>query len=93
MIQSFKNSIDEAVFRGESPKGFPSNLLDATRIRFARLDAARTLDELRTPPGNRLEALKGDRAGQHSIRVNGQFRICFVWTDNGPENVEFTDYH
>lgn len=55
--------------------------------------AAIVLDDLRVPPANRLEALKGDRAGQHSIRVNDQFRICFVWTSNGATNVEFTDYH
>jgi proteic killer suppression protein len=57
------------------------------------LDSAATLDFLRSPPGNRLEALRGDRAGQHSIRVNDQFRICFVWTERGPMNVEIVDYH
>jgi len=57
------------------------------------LDAAEGLEDLRTPPGNRLEALKGDRAGQHSIRINPQWRICFVWTDAGPEDVEIVDYH
>jgi proteic killer suppression protein len=59
----------------------------------AQLDAAKTLDFLRSPPGNRLEALKGDRVGQYSIRVNDQFRVCFVWTDTGPANVEIVDYH
>jgi proteic killer suppression protein len=57
------------------------------------LDAALSLDDLRSPPANRLEALRGDRAGQHSIRVNDQFRICFVWTSKGPDGVEFVDYH
>ena len=57
------------------------------------LDAAVTLMDLRVPPGNRLEQLRGDRAGQHSIRVNDQWRICFVWTRNGPDLVEITDYH
>jgi proteic killer suppression protein len=57
------------------------------------LDAAEVLEDLRIPPGNRLEALKGDRAGQHSIRVNNQWRICFVWTKHGPEKVELVDYH
>jgi proteic killer suppression protein len=57
------------------------------------LNRAAGLDDLRVPPGNRLEALKGDRAGQHSIRVNDQFRICFVWTAQGPEDVEIVDYH
>jgi len=56
-------------------------------------DAAATLNDLRSPPGNRLEALTGDRAGQHSIRVNAQFRACFRWTANGPEDVEIVDYH
>jgi proteic killer suppression protein len=60
---------------------------------FSNLNAAISLQDLRSPPGNRLEALKGDRAGQHSIRVNDQFRICFVWTKDGPKDVEFTDYH
>ncbi len=57
------------------------------------LDAAQTLQFLRSPPGNRLEALRGDRRGQHSIRVNAQWRLCFIWTDNGPRDVEFVDYH
>ena len=57
------------------------------------LDAAGTLRDLRVPPGNRLEILRGDRAGQHSIRINDQWRICFIWTPAGPENVEITDYH
>lgn len=61
--------------------------------KLAMLNRAATLDDLRVPPGNRLEQLKGDRAGQHSIRVNQQWRICFRWTDVGPEAVEFTDYH
>ena len=57
------------------------------------LDAAETLDDLRVPPGNRLEALRGDRVGQHSIRINQQWRICFTWTDSGPADVEILDYH
>ena len=57
------------------------------------LDAAEVLGDLASPPGNRLEALKGDRKGQHSIRINDQFRICLIWTDDGPENVEIVDYH
>lgn len=61
--------------------------------KLAQLDAAHTLAFLRSPPGNRLEALKGDRAGQHSIRVNDQFRLCFRWTEAGPEDVEIVDYH
>jgi proteic killer suppression protein len=58
-----------------------------------QLNQAEVLDDLRSPPGNRLETLKGDRAGQHSIRMNDQYRICFLWTENGPEQVELTDYH
>jgi len=61
--------------------------------KLAQLDAAEMLDFLRAPPGNRLEQLKGDRAGQHSIRINDQFRLCFVWTNDGPDRVEIVDYH
>jgi toxin HigB-1 len=57
------------------------------------LDAATQFEDLRVPPGNRLEALSGDRSGQHSIRINGQYRVCFVWTDDGPDDVEIVDYH
>ena len=64
----------------------------ATR-KLVQLDAAETLEFLRAPPGNRLELLKGDRAGQHSIRINDQYRLCFRWTDSGPETVEIVDYH
>lgn len=83
----------EAVFQGRAPKGFPADLARVARLKLARLDAARVLDDLRTPPGNRLEALKGDRRGQHSIRINDQFRICFVWSAEGPADVEIVDYH
>lgn len=93
MIHSFKDSVTRAVFAGESPKGFPANLLAATRRKLAMLHGAATLADLRIPPGNRLHALTGDREGQHSISVNDQFRICFKWGQNGPEEVEFTDYH
>jgi proteic killer suppression protein len=61
--------------------------------KLVMLDAAEAIDDLKVPPGNRLEALKGDRAGQHSIRINQQWRICFVWTQSGPEDVEIVDYH
>ena len=63
------------------------------RARRDVLDAAETIDDVRSPPGNRLESLRGDRRGQHSIRINDQWRICFVWTDAGPEEVEIVDYH
>ena len=93
MIRSFKDRVTEAVFRGESPRGFPSDLVKIARRKLGYLDAAVDLRDLRQPPGNRLEALKGDRQSQHSIRINDQFRICFLWTPQGPTNVEVTDYH
>ena len=93
MIKSFKDSLTEDAFNGIVRKGFPADLIKVTRRKLRYLHAAHVLADLRTPPGNRLEALKGDRAGQHSIRVNDQFRICFVWTDEGPRDVEWTDYH
>jgi proteic killer suppression protein len=66
---------------------------EAARRKLGYLDAAVDLNDLRSPPGNRLEALRGDRDGQHSIRVNDQFRVCFIWTDEGPKDVEIIDYH
>ena len=93
MIRGFKDRVTEAVFRGESAKGFPSDLVKVARRKLGYLDAAVDLRDLRSPPGNRLEALKGARKGQHSIRINGQFRICFRWTPQGPAEVEVTDYH
>jgi len=70
-----------------------SGIANIAARKLAQLDAAQTLEFLRSPPGDRLEALKGGREGQHSIRVNDQFRVCFLWTDLGPENVEIVDYH
>lgn len=93
MILKFKDRLTEAAFNGTAVKGFPAVLLGVTRRKLRYLQAAHVLDDLRAPPGNRLEALTGDRKGQHSIRVNDQFRICFVWTPNGPTEVEFVDYH
>jgi len=83
----------EAVFKGQTPKGFPADLLGPARRRLARLDAAAALQDLRSPPGNRLHALSKDRKGQWSIWINDQFRICFVWGANGPQEVEIVDYH
>ena len=93
MIKGFKDRTTEAVFKGESPKGFPSDLVKVARRKLGYLDAAVDLRDLRLPPGNRLEALSADRKRQHSIRINDQFRICFKWTPEGPVDVEITDYH
>jgi proteic killer suppression protein len=93
MIKSFKDRTTKAVYEGESPKGFPADLVKAARRKLGYLDAAIDLNDLRSPPGNRLEALRGDRDGQHSVRVNDQFRVCFVWSEEGPRDVEITDYH
>ena len=93
MIKNFKDRVTEAVYQGESPKGFPAGLVKAARRKLGYLDAAIDLNDLRSPPGNRLEALSRDRDGQHSIRVNDQFRVCFTWADEGPKDVEIIDYH
>lgn len=93
MIQSWKGGLAEAIFRGERPRGFPSDVLSAARRRLARVDAAVTLQDLRSPPGNKLHALAGDRKGQWAIWINDQYRICFKWGAKGPEEVEITDYH
>ena len=93
MIKSFKNDLTKAVFDGQAKKGFPADLVSVTRRKLRYLNAATTLSDLMAPPANRLEALKGDRKGQHSIRINDQFRVCFVWTKDGPTNVEIVDYH
>ena len=93
MIKSFKDAATQAVFNGESPKGFPSDLLKASRRKLRYLNAAANLSDLRAPPGNRLEALKADRAGQHSIRINDQFRIVFRWSEGNASEVSIVDYH
>lgn len=93
VIRSFRNRTAAAVFDGESPKGFPADLVRVARRKLRYLNAAGDLADLRSPPGNRLEALVGDRKGQHSIRINDQFRVCFVWTAEGPAEVEIVDYH
>jgi proteic killer suppression protein len=93
VIRSFRNKTSEAIFNGESPKGFPTDLVKVARRKLRYLNAACDLGDLRSPPGNRLEALVGDRKGQHSIRINDQFRVCFVWTAEGPTDVEIVDYH
>ncbi len=92
MIQSFKCKDTLALYEGKSPRRFKAFLPVAER-KLSQLDAAQTLDFMRAPPGNHLEALMGDRKGQHSVRINVQWRICFVWTDTGPIDVEIVDYH
>ena len=91
-IQSFKCVETETLHRGQRVQRFV-NIEAGARRKLTQLNAAATLDFLRAPPGNRLEALKGDRKGQHSIRINDQFRVCFVWTAQGPKDVEIADYH
>ena len=90
-IKSFKCAETEKMFRGERVKRF-ANIEAVAMRRLAILNRAGRLDDLRVPPGNRLEALKRDRLGQHSIRVNDPFRVCFAWTGTDAENVEIVDY-
>lgn len=91
-IKSFKCADTEGLFKRQRIKRF-INIESVARRKLEQLDWAGVLDDLRVPPGNRLEALKRERAGQHSIRINDQFRVCFVWTTEGPRDVEIVDYH
>ena len=97
MIQSFKSKVTEDIFNGKNSKAARRLLhLSLWNIAFRKLDqldSVGSLGDLKIPPGNRLEALKGDRYGQYSIRINEQYRICFFWKDNGPDQVEIIDYH
>lgn len=92
MIKSFKDKKTEDFFAGKSIKEFSGFKKTAER-KLTMLDSATLLKDLASPPGNRLEPLKGDRVGQHSIRINDQWRVCFVWKDDGAYEVEVTDYH
>ena len=92
MIVSFKCTDTEALANGQRVGRFV-NIESVARRKLRQMEIAGRLDDLRIPPGNRLEAIKGDRAGQHSIRVNDQFRVCFRWTGAGAEDVEIVDYH
>ena len=93
VIRTFRDRRTQAVFANTLPKGFPPDIALAARRKLRMLDASIRLDDLKVPPGNRLEALRGDRAGQHSIRVNDQWRICFVWRNESAYEVEIVDYH
>ena len=97
MIVSFKDKATEDIFNGvsskEARKSCPRTLWKVATRKLDQVDSVASLDELRVPPGNRLEALSRDRKGQHSIRINDQYRICFVWSDAGLQQVEITDYH
>lgn len=93
MIQSTKGKLAANAMNGKYGKGFPPDLVKRTRVLLKSLDAAEALEDLRSPPGNKLKELLEDRAGQHAVRINDQWRICFVWTSNGPADVEITDYH
>jgi proteic killer suppression protein len=97
MIESFHDAGTEDIFNGQNTKAnrkvCPQSLWKATARKLDLLDSLTALNELRIPPGNRLEALSGDRSEQHSICINDKYCICFLWTEQGPENVEITDYH
>jgi proteic killer suppression protein len=93
MIESFASDETEKIFRGQVSKKFPKDIQRTARRKLIYLDDAEDLQDLLAPPGNRLEKLKGDRAGQHSIRINDQWRICFKWSVNKAKDVEIVDYH
>ncbi len=93
MIVSTRGKLAAGAVLDRFGKGFPTDLVKRTRAMLSAMDAAAALEDLRFPPGNHLEELKGSRAGQHSIRINDQWRICFVWTEQGPAEVEIFDCH
>ncbi len=97
MIRSFKDQGADDIFNGRNTKdarrSCPQNLWAVASRKLDQLDSAKNLEDLRLPPGNRLEALSGDREGQHSVRINDRYRVCFVWVDNEPDEVEVVDYH
>lgn len=97
MIESFFDRASEDIFNGVNSKAarkcFPERLWKTATRKLDLLDSVESLEELKIPPGNRLEALAGNRKGKYSIRINDQYRICFVWGESGPRDVEVTDYH
>jgi len=93
MIQSFADPETELIWSGRRSRKLPADIQSVALRKLRLLNQARVLQDMRVPPGNRLEALKGSRKGQHSIRINDQWRICFEWQGGGPSNVEILDYH
>jgi proteic killer suppression protein len=93
MIQSFADPEAELIWSGRRSRKLPPDIQAVALRKLRLLNQARVLNDLRVPPGNRLEALRADRQGQHSIRINQQWRICFVWDEGGPQGVEIVDYH
>ncbi len=97
MVQSFKDKASEDIFNGkdtkQARKACPKQLWKIASRKMDQLDSVTALNELREPPRNHFETLSGDRKGQYSLRINDQYRICFEWTEEGPTNVEITDYH
>jgi proteic killer suppression protein len=93
MIKSFADKETRKLFEGGKSKAVPPDVRERAESKLAVLDAAQDLQDLRVPPGNRLEALKGSRKGQHSIRINDQYRVCFTWKEGDAHDVEVTDYH
>lgn len=93
MIRSFADSETESIWSGRRSRRLPPDIQSVALRKLRLLNQARILNDLRVPPGNRLEALKGDRFGQHSIRINDQWRVCFIWSEGGPSDVTIVDYH
>ena len=93
MIRSFADPETERMWSGMRSRKLPPDIQAVALRKLRLINQARTVSDLRAPPGNRLEALKGDRAGQHSVRINDQWRICFVWSEGGPADVGIVDYH
>lgn len=93
MIRSTRGKLIAGIIEGRTEKRFPADLVRRAEVKVAQVDAAQVLDDLRAPPSNHLEKLSGDRRGQHSIRINRQWRVCFRWTDGDAHDVEIVDYH
>lgn len=93
MIRNFADPEVELIWSGRRSRRLPSDIQAVALRKLRLLNQAKALGDLRAPPGNRLEALQGERAGQHSVRINDQWRICFVWSEGGPVDVEIVDYH